>query len=271
MVKIIQDIAKTLNVTHAKSDAQYLLSYVLQVERDQLPFVDKTLTKTQKMKLKKLIDRRNNGTPLEYVINSTQFYGFNFFITSDVLIPRVETEILVENVLKVLKPGHSVLDMGSGSGCIGMSVALSKKSVRVHAIERSDAAVQVIKKNFLLHNPNNFSYERIDVLDFEGLNYDCVVANPPYVSYLDDLESCVKDHEPWEALFSGMSGLECIDKWSKLANNFLKPDGLVFFEIGDGQSDKARDIFRKNGFYMIESLDDLSRTPRVIKAKKCKK
>ena len=268
MLSLVNNISKKINVKNPKQESELLLRHVLKITKEDLLFCEVKLTETVKTTLNKLIERRNSGEPLEYILGKTQFYGFNFLVTRGVLIPRPETEILVSKALELIPEKGKVLDMGAGSGCIGISIALTRNDVRVHAIEKSKKAVGVIKKNSLNNGLDNFSYEKIDVSDFKGKNYDLIVANPPYVSYLDHLDDGVKNYEPWEALFSGMTGFECIKKWSKLSYDFLKPDGFVLFEIGFGEASKAKDIFRQNGFENIELIKDLSGIDRIIVAKK---
>lgn len=269
MLSLITDISKKISVQNPKLDAELLLCYVLKVKKEDLLFSDIALTKKQEACLNKLIERRNSGEPLEYILEKTQFYGFDFLTTPDVLIPRSETELLVSLAIEILPENGKVLDMGAGSGCIGISIALTRSDAQVHAIEKSKKAIELIEKNSQARvEVNNFSFERVDVLNFTGGEFDIIVSNPPYVSYLDHLDDGVKNYEPWEALFSGMSGFECIERWSKLSYNFLKPDGFIFFEIGYGQEIKGKEIFKKNGFYDIEIIKDYSGTNRIIKAKK---
>ena len=155
-MSLINTIAKEFHAENPKLDAELLLCHVLKIKKEALLFSDINLTNDQKLILAKLIERRNSGEPLEYLISQTQFYGFDFFITPDVLIPRPETELLVSLAIDSLPRGGSVLDMGAGSGCIGISIALSRKNLKVHAIEKSKSAVEVIEKNYLKHSGKKF-------------------------------------------------------------------------------------------------------------------
>ena len=180
------------------------------------------------------LHQRLEGRPTQYITGRQEFYGREFRVTRDVLIPRPETELLVEAVLAHVRPSMRVLDIGTGSGCIAVTVA-AESSARVFASDISTEALRIARRN-----------GAIDLVQcdlgaaFADRSFDVVVSNPPYVPSGDTLAPEVRDHEPAQALFSGAEGLDAIRRLIPEARRLLRPSGLLAFEFGYGQSAAIR-------------------------------
>ncbi len=281
MIEILRKLTDQLrdtkpSCTHSpRIDAEILLAHTLQVKRNQLLSLNRTLTPAEQALLNDLISKRQKGYPIDYITQKTEFYGLSFYIRESVFIPRPETEKLIKTALTDLKPGEKVLDMGAGSGCIGLTVALKRPDVKVLAWEKSPQALKVLKQNFKYHNqPSNYSFELFDIgsshiKDSDYGAYHTVLSNPPYIGYTDqNIDFFVKKYEPKDALFSGTTGFECIQMWSHLAYQILINQGMAYFEIGFQQATGSIDIFRKNGFVDIKIIKDDLGEDRIIIGKK---
>lgn len=279
LIDTLRALTKKLPLSpSSRLDVEILLAYVLNIQREDLfSILECKLTSQEQNLLEKLIQRRNKGEPIAYLTGQVEFYGFSFCVNPSVLIPRPETEKLVEQCLKYVKSGDLVLDMGGGSGCVGLSLALLRSDVYVHAIEKCPKALEVLQKNHTVHgSPQNYSFEQCDVMAClqkqtrESLPaYNVVVSNPPYIGYADrNIDPCVKKYEPEKAVFAGPTGFECLDNWSKVAYHLLKSNGHICFEIGFGQAVQAQSLFKKNGFVNTHIIKDDAHLDRIILAKK---
>jgi release factor glutamine methyltransferase len=222
-------------------------------------------------RLWKLLDRRKAGIPLAYLTGRREFWSMDLRVSPGVFIPRPETELVVEQVLKLAASGEGVvLDVGTGSGNIALALARELPRWRVLAADVSRRAVTRARAN-----AERLGLSRVEVLSgslFSGLGgrglegkIDFVVSNPPYVSAAEweGLEEGIKRHEPKRALVPGPTGLEFIDRLVRRAPRFLKPDGFLIFEIGAGQDTRVLGLFDK-GWKGVERVLDLAGIPRVI-------
>ena len=225
---------------------------------------DKVLTVEDENLIKAFIKQKNEGIPLDYILNSSKFYEYEFFVDSRVLIPRPETEIIVNFVNSNFSSPIQVLDAGTGSGCIGISIALKNPSFQIYGSDYSEDAIDVASinknklgvKNFLLIHANWLSC-------FKTKCFDLVISNPPYIAEGDShLEKLV--HEPNIALVSKEKGLFSIKKIVEQSRKVLKKGGMLMIEHGYDQQDDVGNIFKKNYFSKIESLKDLQSLPRII-------
>lgn len=220
--------------------------------------------------LKNAIALRADGYPLAYILGEKDFYGFTFKITEDVLIPRPETEHIVDKALAWLNknPGSkNVYDFGAGSGCIGLSIAKKNESVFVTLVEKSVAAVKIIEEN--ARRLNVFDRIRIlnaDVMAADLQPADLIVANPPYIDPNDEnIDAHVKKFEPHTALFAKHQGFSDIQSWAVRAAGIIKSPGLILFEIGSGQGAKAEELFKSlSRFTKISVIKDYSGLDRVV-------
>ena len=203
-----------------------------------------------------LIARRLAGEPLQYIRGRCEFFGRELFVDDRVLIPRPETEILVEAAIARAPRGGRVIDVGTGSGCIAISLAEARPDLCVFAVDVSVAALAVARRNH-----STLRLATSDVLDAVRGQFDLVVANPPYIPEGDlaQLQVEVRDHEPRAALTPGPRGTEAIERIFDAAGR-----AVVMLEIGFGQLDDVRAVAKARGFTVDEVLDDLAGIPRVV-------
>lgn len=219
--------------------------------------------------------RRLSGEPLQYILGEWGFYGLQFSVRRGALIPRQETEILVEEVLKEYgkRRGTKIADLCAGTGCIGITLDLKLNGSRVDVYENSKEAVFILKENAKKLNSKVRIFKR-DVLADEQVRaseegYDLIVCNPPYLTEADmnNLQTELK-FEPKEALFGGKDGLYYYKTIVPLWKQKLKSNGRFYFEIGDNQSCGVIDIFKKNNMVEIKSFKDYNNVIRVVSASK---
>ncbi len=221
--------------------------------------VDETLTFNA-------LSKRIKGTPLQYLIGKWGFYRYEFFVGEGVLIPRSDTEILVEEALKEIKPYMKVADLCSGSGCIAITVS-KETNAQVYALEKSAKAYEYLLKNIKL-NDASVTAILCDVLKYNELSdLDIIVSNPPYIK-TDVIKTLSKEvkKEPIIALDGGEDGLFFYYEITKQWKDKLKKGGKIFFEIGYDQAQDVTEILKQNGFSDICVIKDYSKNDRVVKA-----
>ena len=205
-----------------------------------------------------------------------EFWKYNFFVNKDVLIPRPETEIIVEETLKIvsLKSSASILDVGTGSGCIIVSIIKNRPNCKGIALDISKNALKIAKINAKIHHlQNKINFFNIDIDKFNGNKYDFILSNPPYITSIDfkRLENNVNIFEPKIALEAGKDGFKEIQKLIKKSVKLLKNNGRLIFEIGKNQLNRSKYLLKKNGFYINKICNDYSSNPRVIISTKLNK
>ena len=262
------------NIESPRVNAEHLLAHVLKCKRLNLYLAfDRPLNGNEIDIYRELIVRRGKSEPLQYIIGSVEFYGLEFKVNPSVLIPRPETEILVEKVIEGVdnKDFLKILDIGTGSGNIAIALAKNLPSAKITAIDISDIAINTAKENAELHNINGQIYFTIagikDYKDSVSHSFDIIVSNPPYVSSGDysELDPELKNHEPEVALTDNSDGLEYYREISKKAGSLLTDNGKIFFEVGMGQSGEVKNILSENGFSGIKIFKDYSNIDRVVK------
>lgn len=211
------------------------------------------------------IDRRCAHVPLQHILGKAYFYGLEFNVSPSVLIPRPETELLVEHALKALHAGMSVLDLCTGSGCIAITVSTQCPGIKTDASDVSSEALEVAKRNADANDaPVNFIQSDL----FEGISgqYDMILSNPPYISQaeMETLMPEVKDHDPHLALYGGIDGLDFYKKISANATDHLNPGGMLMMEIGAGQANDVSTLLRENDFTDIQIIQDLNGLDRIV-------
>jgi release factor glutamine methyltransferase len=235
---------------------------------------NKIIENTDFLKFEKALNRLKKEEPIQYILGKTEFYGYPFLVTKDTLIPRPETEELVEWILQELefqkKKKTSILDIGTGSGCIAISLAKKNKNLSVSAIDFSKEAIEIAKQNAKLNEVNIYLIEK-DILLTKELDtaFDVIVSNPPYVRELEKVEikNNVLQNEPHSALFvSDSNPLIFYSKIADLAKNHLTKNGLLFFEINQYLGQETKVMLSKKGFKNIELRKDLFGNDRMIKA-----
>jgi len=268
-------------VPFAESSLRELVRYFLKAEIPRISLVDNAAipsSPAEMAALEKGISRLGDGEPPQYITGTAPFFGYDFYVDENVLIPRFDTEILVEKALEFIRPGDTVLDLCSGSGCIGIAAALSK-DIRLTACDISEGAGRVFCKNAAdLLSGSKYYEENLpmfilgDVFDSEFCGkfmekFDVILSNPPYIAYGEesDLTADVLK-EPRQALFSGESGLEFYRRIIPLGHALLKKGGYLFFECGKGQSAEIANIMKENGYKAPVVVNDYSGIDRVVYA-----
>lgn len=257
-----------LNHDEAKLEAQLLLQHVLNVNRAWLiAHENDALQANQHAAFEALLNRRLNGEPIAYILGGRAFYGLDLLVTPDTLIPRPDTETLVEAALaKIPMAAHpSILDLGTGSGAIALAIAKNRPQASVIAVDASKAALAVAKKN-----AQNLSIDNVEfVLSnwFQHLNnqpFDVIVSNPPYIEENDaHLSQGDLRFEPISALSSGEDGLNDIRQIIENSLVHLQPQGWLMLEHGFNQADKVADLMANTGFVSIETIKDFGGNNRV--------
>ena len=233
-------------------------------------FVDNhKFSKEEENSINDFIEKKKNGIPLDYILQKSSFYQNDFFVDERVLIPRPETEILVDHINSLnLTPGMKILDAGVGSGCIGASLAKLNPEILIYGVDHSLAALQVAKINKQKFNLSNFHLINSFWLNSLKENiFDIIVSNPPYVAPFDPHLEELK-HEPISALVAEQNGLRDFDFISSQAIKALKDDGLLAFEHGNNQANEVRNIMINYGFKNIVLIDDYQSQPRITLGKK---
>lgn len=256
-------------IADAYIDAWYLLAHVFGINRaDFFMHRDEAASKDKALLYKELVSKRASHIPLQYLTGVQEFMGFEFEVDTNVLIPRQDTELLVEEVLKVCK-GKAVLDVCTGSGCIIISLSKLGDLRKAVGSDISQKALELAIKNA---ERNNVYINFIQSDLFEKLveSYDIIVSNPPYIrtSELMKLMPEVKEHEPKQALDGGDSGLEFYERIINNLDRYLNPGGYVFFEIGFDQGEAVKELLHKAGFIDIIIKKDFSDLDRVVYARR---
>ena len=221
------------------------------------------LKKKDKTLIEKFLKQKEEGIPLDYILNSSKFYEYEFFVDSRVLIPRPETEIIIDYVNNHFLSPINVLDAGTGSGCIGISIALQNPSLKVYGSDYSADALDVAMINKKDLNVDNFSLVYADWLSsFKKESFDLIVSNPPYIADQDPHLENLK-HEPNKALVAKDNGLGDIRLIVEQSTEVLKRGGLLIMEHGYQQQEEVENIFKKNHFSDISYLKDFQELPRI--------
>ena len=259
----------------AARDAALLLRHVLAISHAaQLTEPERELTTEQQATFDALILRRIANEPIQYITGEQEFYGLTLRVTPAVLIPRPETEHLVEAVLAELNLAQPlrILDVGTGSGAIAIALAFHLPNAQITAVDLSAAALEVAAANTARHAlAGRIRYLKSDLLDAfppDEAPFAAIVSNPPYVPAADraSLHPQVRDHEPAAALFAGPDGLDIYRRLIPQARAALQPNGLLALEIGHGQSEAIASLL--SGWKELRFLDDLQHIPRIALARK---
>lgn len=254
-------------------DSQLILGKVLNLDRVSIiANREKEVNEKSVIEYFRLIDLRKNKMPLKYITEETEFMGISFFVKQGVLIPRPDTEILVEEVLKLTnkKDKLTICDVCCGSGAIGLSIAKISETSEVYCSDISEEAKEVTSKNIELLSLNHkASFVKSDLLQFaidNKLKFDIVVSNPPYIrtSVIPTLMEDVKDYEPYIALWGGEDGLNFYRSITKQSLKVLNKHGILAYEIGYDQAEEVKAILEANGFSNIKVIKDLAGMDRVV-------
>ena len=250
----------------AEKDAWLLLSKECKMNRTAyyMHMKDEILPE-QLNEYKGLIKKRAERVPLQYITGEQEFMGLTFHVNSNVLIPRQDTETLVEEAIKLVEPGMSILDMCTGSGCIIISILKKCSGIQGTGSDISKQALNVAKKNAKLNNVA-VDFERSDMFENLSDKYDMIVSNPPYIrsDVVPTLMPEVCEFEPLDALDGHEDGLYFYRKIIKECKSFLKEDGKILFEIGNDQGQAVSDMLTYAGFRNVGVIKDLAHNDRVV-------
>ena len=271
--KLLEEGKKTLEtagILEAELDAWYLLSDTISIDRTKF-LVDRNNPKELDYDLleqyRSRLKKRAMRIPLQHILGIQEFMGIEFLVNGKVLIPRQDTEVLVEEVLK--EKGGTVLDLCTGSGCIAVSLAKLGHFQQVDAADISVDALDIAKENAKRAGVQVRFYQG-NLFETITQKYDIIVSNPPYIpkEVIETLEPEVKKYEPYQALYGPNHGLYFYETISKFAVDFLNSDGKIFYEIGYDQAEAVCAILERNKYKEIEVIADLSGKNRVVKARK---
>jgi release factor glutamine methyltransferase len=273
-----KDFFESKGIDDARLTAEMLISFLLGLERISLyTNYDRVLEAEELAKFKELIKRRVSGEPAQYITGEAQFFSLDLKVNKQVMIPRSETELLVEEALKLISPQAIIVDLGTGAGNIALALAKNAPAVRIFATDISKDALQLAEENARIHGPEkqvSFHrgnlFEALAGLSLEG-KVDIIVSNPPYVSEreYDKLPPEVREWEPKEALLASEEGLEFHRRIISGAGSFLKPGAWLLLEIGAGQAAKIGEIFARSSIFETpEFVRDYGEIERVAKARR---
>lgn len=252
-------------VSNARVTAELLLAHTLSVTREYLyAHDDRVLTDAESQTLEENINDRSGGVPFQYIVGRQEFYGRYFQVNPAVLIPRPETEYIVEAVLETSPTTPQIMDVGTGSGCIAVTLALEIPEAKVFASDISEAALRVARLNAVTLGAE-VRLVCMDVLDAISARFDFIVSNPPYVRRgdINSLQREVREHEPHVALFSPEDELATYRKLIAGAKEMLKPGGQLVLEIGIGMDTRVSSLFDER-WERLPTKPDLQGIPRTI-------
>lgn len=264
-------------ISDAAQDAALLLQYVLDVDRNYiLTHGLDTVPEVAERKYLLLTNRRCSHEPLQYITGHQEFMGLDFEVNEHVLIPRQDTECLVEEAMIETEDGMKVLDLCTGSGCILISLLKYKNNVEGLGTDISGAALEVALRNAACngvkaHFLQGDLYEALTgSLEYDGTPFDIIISNPPYIAsaVIDSLMEEVKDHEPAAALDGGEDGLDFYRRIIGGADKYLVPGGCILFEIGYDQGQAVSSLLSDKGYVNIKIVKDLAGLDRVVKARR---
>ena len=261
-----EDLLKKVNIADARNDAWLLLSMVCKIDHTfYYMHMDEELSAEQTSEYESLIKKRAEHVPLQYITGEQEFMGLPFHVNSAVLIPRQDTETLVDEALKIIEPGMKVMDMCTGSGCILISILKKCTGVEGIGYDISKQALNVAKENAKL-NGVLAEFERSDLFDAVTGTFDVIISNPPYIptEEIAKLMPEVAQFEPFNALDGKEDGLYFYRKLVKDAKTYLNPEGKILFEIGFDQGKAVSEMLTDAGFVNVRVVKDLAGNDRVV-------
>ena len=264
------NILQKNKIANPQLDSEILLSNSIKRDKKHIILNPKEiLNSDQLVKFKSLIERRKKGEPIAYLINKKEFWKDEFFVNKDVLIPRPDSELIIEQVLKIYSKDDQlqILDIGTGSGCILLSILKERSNFYGTGIDISKKSINVSKfnaKQLNLTNRVKFFHSSVD--NFNNGKYDMIVSNPPYIEQLSlkYLEKDVVNFEPKLALSGGFDGFSKIRKVINKASILIKKNGKFILEIGFNQKNKVIKILKEEGFYVNKAIKDYGNNDRCI-------
>ena len=263
------EVLKKNHINSAKLDSEILLSKVMKQDRKYIILnLDKELKNEYLKAFNDLITKRSLGQPIAYLIGKKDFWKYEFCVSKETLIPRPDTEILIDYILKITKQKTNlkILDIGTGSGCILLSILKEKKDFRGTGIDISNKCLEISKINAsLLDISSRVKFIKSNVDNFFYGKYDLIISNPPYIKLLD-LKYLDRDvnFEPKLALNGGLDGISKIKKVINRSSELIKKNGKLVLEIGFDQKHKVKKLLKDKGFYINKVLKDYANNDRCI-------
>ncbi|NWF52674.1 MAG: peptide chain release factor N(5)-glutamine methyltransferase [Nitrospirae bacterium] len=278
-----KEILKHYGIEDAVREAEIIICYCLGIDRAVLYRDNPVINKNQDKKINNFLKRRSKREPLQYIIGYVDFYGLKIEVGKGVLIPRPETELLVEEAIKAVKREAlnivRILDLCTGSGCLALALAKEFPSSKVYGTDLSKVAIQYAKENARTNRIENVEFlegslyepiKKMNAFIYPLFTFDLIISNPPYIRRDDikTLQSEIKDWEPAEALNGGEDGLDYYRIIIPEAKVYLNERGYLFLEIGENQSGKIIRIAERAGFKNISLIKDYAGVERIFIAKK---
>lgn len=261
-----EKILNNVGISDPRIDSWLLLEMACKIDRNfYYMHMDEEMTSEQIEEFKSLLKKRGEHIPLQYITGEQEFMGLTFHVNSHVLIPRQDTETLVEEALKLVKPGMKIMDMCTGSGCILISILKNAKDTSGCGFDISKQAINVAKENAKL-NEVVADFEKSDLFEHVTERYDMIVSNPPYIKTEEIVKLMpeVSEFEPVQALDGKEDGLFFYRKIIKECRDYLNPGGYVLFEIGYDQGEDVSEMMKYAGFLNVHVVKDLARNDRVV-------
>ncbi len=272
-LKTAAEVLQRNNIAAPRREANSLLAFALQKDRTFLiAHSEYELSAAEETRFLEFLHRRASREPFQYITGKQEFYGLDFMVTPDVLIPRPETELIVENAIELLPENGRFCEIGIGSGCISISILHKVNNASAVGLDIAEKALRIAAINARTHQVSDrLNLQVSDVfLNLEDNQFDLIVSNPPYISSgeISSLQAEVRDFEPLNALTDGADGFSIIEKITDEAAHFLKTGGFLLMEIGYRQSAAVKKMFDSKVWRKVEILPDLQGIPRMMKAVK---
>lgn len=262
-----EKLLQAAGITDAKTDAWLLLEMVAHIDRSFYFMHSGDEVEPEVLsEYERVLEKRAEHVPLQYITGEQEFMGMTFHVNSNVLIPRQDTETLVEETLKVVEPNMKVLDLCTGSGCVLLSILKNAPTVTGVGSDISKQALLVAKENAKLHELDA-EWVRSNLFDNVSDMFDVIVSNPPYIAQEEILKLMpeVSQFEPLQALDGGVDGLDFYRNITREAPNYLKENGWLLFEIGYDQGEAVRHLMHEAGFEGVLVIKDLAGNDRVVR------
>jgi release factor glutamine methyltransferase len=268
------EILRASGIAEPRREANSLLAFALRKDRTFLiTHRDYELSADEERYFQNVLQRRARREPFQYITGKQEFYGLDFAVTPDVLIPRPETEMIVENAIEILQARTSArfCEIGIGSGCISTAILHNVEAASAIGLDISAKSLEIAKKNAKNYSVSErLELKKSDVFDaLADERFDLIVSNPPYIPQKDilNLQAEVRDFEPLNALTDGGNGLSIIEKIIRDAPKFLRSGGFLLMEIGFGQAEDVKNLFDEKIWGAVEILPDWQGIPRMVRAR----
>lgn len=261
-----KDLLQKANIEEFETDAWLLLEAAAKCTRNDFFLRGaKPLTKEQELLYKEYLEKRSRRIPVQHILGVQCFCGLDFIVTPDVLCPRLDTEVLIEEALKRIRPGSGILDMCTGSGCIILTLLHFVKNCKGTGVDLSEKALAVAKQNAAKLG-KECTFIQSDLFENIEGRFDVIISNPPYIATkeIEALEPEVREHEPMMALDGKEDGLYFYRKIVSASVNYLNPEGWLLFEIGYDQGKALSEMMKSAGYCQVQVIKDLAGLDRVV-------